>query len=119
MRFEDVTILKLFYTSVVESAMLYGCLSWYNSLRKGDKVEVQRLLNQIDRVVGDSINLHEICDERVLVKVKALLKEADHPFPLYNCWLKSGRRLQSVRCKTNRYLNLITPSSVRLWKSAA
>ena len=79
----DLTIMRFFYASVVESAMLYGWLSWYNSLIKGDKVKLQRLLNQIGRVMhGES---HQpwwnVLAGLVWVwdKVESLLGVAHHP----------------------------------------
>ena len=71
--------MRLFYASVVESAMLYGWLSWYNSLRKGDKVKLQRLLNQFGRVTESNVSLDEMYPGRVLDKVESLLGVAHHP----------------------------------------
>ena len=83
----DLTIMRLFYASVVESAMLYGWLSWYNSLRKGDKVKLQRLLNQIGRVTESNVSLDEMYPRRVLDKVESLLGVARHPLGQNYRWL--------------------------------
>ena len=110
----DTTIMRLFYASVVESAVLYGCLSWYGSLRKGDEMKIQRLLNQASKVLKQQISLNEICSDKVIKKVESLLNDNHHPLAQYYCLMRSGKRLQSLRCRTSRFLNSFVQFSVRL-----
>ena len=62
---------------------------------------------------------YEMYPGRVLDKVESLLGVAHHPLGQNYHWLRSGRRLQSLRCRTNRFLNSFVPSSIRLWNSAS
>ena len=111
-------ILKLFYTAVVESTIMYGCLTWYCSLRKCDQIKIQRLLNQAGKIVGEKISLDEICSVRIIGKVENIMNDPQHPLHQSFCWMRSGKRLRSARCRTGRFLNSFIPFSIRAFNSS-
>ena len=103
-----------FYTLVIESVILHDCVVWYNGAKKMDKDKLKRGVKQASRILGVDINLDVVCRERVLTEAQGVLENDDHSLNNHFIMLGSGRRWQSVRTRTNRYLNSFVPYSIRL-----
>lgn len=53
--------MKLFYTSVIESVILYNSVVWFKNLRKEDMHKLQKIANQASKIFGGKIDLTEVC----------------------------------------------------------
>ena len=110
----DRTIMNLFYSSVIESVMTYDCFVWYNNARKKDISLLKRVVRQAGKILGKVIDLNTICEEKVLVKASKLAMDQNHPLNPFYVKLRSGKRWQSMRAKSNRYHHSFIPHSIRL-----
>ena len=101
----DRTIMSLFYSSVIESVITHDCAVWYNNASKKDTSNLKRVTRQSGKIIEKSIDLNSICEGKVIAKASKLTK--DHNHPLNPCYVKlrSGRRWQSIKARTNRYHN--------------
>ena len=73
-----------------------------------------RVVKQASKILGIDIDLDETCKDKVLAKAEAVVCNTNHPLNKFFIKLRSGRRWQSLRCKTNRYLNPFIPYDVYL-----
>ena len=67
---------------------------------------------------NEDIDLHDKLTEWVLRKTKDIFKIKDHPLHDYYNFMRSGKRLRSICCRTTRYLNSFVPFSVRLFNES-
>ena len=114
----DKTIMKVFYTSLIESVITYGCLVWFQSAKKADICKLQRIAKQAGKMFNEDIDLHDKLTEWVLRKTKDIFKIKDHPLHDYYNFMRSGKRLRSICCRTTCYLNSFVPFSVRLFNES-
>ena len=77
----DSSILHLFYTSIVESIIMFNLLTYCSNLNCTQKNQINALQKLPKKVIGNnitSINDHYI-KKCVFKKVNNLLKDARHP----------------------------------------
>ena len=110
----DKEIMILFYSSVIESAFTHECVVWYNGARKQDTGKMKQVVKQASKILGIDIDLDETCKDKVRSKAEAVECNTNHALNKVFIEPRSGRRWQSLRCKTNRFLNSFIPYSVRL-----
>ena len=111
----DKTILNLFYVSIVESVILFNSIVWFAGCRKGDLTKLDKIAKQAERVTGARRDLCEECIKRITQKAKDILANGDHPLFSFYEFLRSGRRLRSLRCRTHRFKNTFLPYSIRAY----
>ena len=111
----DRTILRLFYESVIESVLLFSCVVWYGGCRKKDFSKLQRISKQAGKITGDAQNLQVACESKIIAGVKQIMQNENHPLFLYYVFMRSGKRLRSMNCRTQRFLNSFVPLSIRLY----
>ena len=114
----DRNILYLFYQTVIESVLLFSCVVWYGSCRKGDFIKLQRIAKQAGKLTEVIRSRDELCITRILKQVDEILRNENHP--LYKCYtlMRSGKRLRSLSCRTQRFFNSYVPLSIRLYNEA-
>ena len=111
----DTCILELFYTSLIQSAITYAFVCWWNSLSVKNKNKVDRIKKTAQRIIGTSLtNLNVVYKDKALSKLKQIM-EGNSVFRDKITWLRSGKRLMSLKCKTSRYFNSFVPNVVRLY----
>ena len=111
----DSTILRLFYTSVVESVVVFGIVVWYKALSSNDLKKMERVRKTAQRIIGLPVDGYEtLYKHRLFSKVETILKDCSHPLHDHYKLLPSGKRLRSVACKTKRHLTSFVPCSVSL-----
>ena len=103
--------------NVVQSAFLFCYLVWFGALMRKDALKFSRLIKQAGKILGIDIEIESDHRQKVISKVKDILVDDKHP--MHGCyrWLRSGKRLQSLKSRTNRFLNSFVPLSVRLYNS--
>ena len=111
----DSTILNLFYTSVVQSVVTFSSVCWYNNLSVGNKVKLDRVRKAAERIIGKDLDSFECLYNKNVLKKFNMVMKTDHPLQCQVQWLRSGRRLQSLMCKTNRFRDSFLPTAIRLF----
>ena len=107
-------ILWLFYASVIQSTITHDNVVWYNNARQKDTDKLHRVVKQAGKITKCKVDLDKVCSEKVVAKAQAIVTDDTHPLHDNYKMLRSGRRWQSIRARTTRYLNSFVPHSIRL-----
>uniref|UniRef100_A0A669B3Y2 Reverse transcriptase domain-containing protein n=1 Tax=Oreochromis niloticus TaxID=8128 RepID=A0A669B3Y2_ORENI len=107
-------LLVSFYRATIESVLVHAIPVWYAGCTTADKKRLQRVIRTAEKVIGCPLpSLDLIASSRCLSRARAIIKDHLHPnHHLFNI-LPSGKRLRSIRCKTNRLKNSFFPWAVR------
>jgi hypothetical protein len=95
----DRAIQNLFYSAVIESVLLFGCVD-----------RIQRTGQRITQLQMTS--WRETHHSRVMKKAQHIIKDVQHPLNCHFNLLPSGRRYRMLRTKTSRFKNTFVPTSV-------
>ena len=72
----DTELLRLFYSSVVQSAITFGIVCWWSSLSVKNKIKLDRVKRAAERVTGLELHkLDELHVTRSVSKMEEILKE--------------------------------------------
>ena len=96
----DVTILKMFYSSVVLSVMTYCVSLFYEALYYSDKSKLNRICSIAQRIMGSNIsldNLSSYYNDRLVGKGMEMFKDSTHPLHHRYDLLPSGCDLSIPR----------------------
>ena len=111
----DSTILKMFYSSVVQSVITLSCICWWNNLSKINQGKLEKVRRGAKRIIGSELTLlSDVYKTRLLKKTGSILSEG-HPLSQEFSLLRSGRRLQAIKFRTNRFRDSFVPTAVRLF----
>ena len=111
----DTELLRLFYTSIVQSAITFGIVCWWSCLSVKNKIKLNRVKRAAERLTGLELDkLEGLHLTRSLAKMKEIMK-GDNSLSDKVVWLRSGRRLQTVMCRTSRFRNSFLPCAIRLF----
>ena len=115
-------MLQLFYRSVVESAVLYNQVCYYNSAKIVDKQRLDRIVHSAEKLIGEPLMpLSECYELSVVKKVVKTLDDQNHPLNDIFTSQKSKRntgRLLSVRAGSERRLKSFVPTAIRLYNDS-
>ena len=111
----DSTLLHLFYTSVIESVLLFCFHAWGGNC-KLEKINCfQRTIKKCLKICNMPIySVNSLLDKLTSTKMKRILKDKAHP--LFSKILFSNRkqgRLLSLMTKTERYRKSFLPRAVK------
>ena len=115
----DNELLCLFYSAMVQSVICYGLVCWWSCLTVKDRLRLNRVRRAAERIVGMSLKtLNELYNERAISKFKHI-RELEGSCELNDMifMLRSGKRIQSIRCRTTRFSNSFLPTAVRLFNN--
>uniref|UniRef100_A0A3B1KLM0 Reverse transcriptase domain-containing protein n=1 Tax=Astyanax mexicanus TaxID=7994 RepID=A0A3B1KLM0_ASTMX len=111
-------VLTSFYRCVVESVVCSSINVWHGSCSAADRKALQRVVKAAQRIVGVSFpSTTDIYTSRCRKRATCIRKEPTHQAHALFVPLPSGRRLQSIKCKTARLRNSFIPEAVRLLNS--
>ena len=111
----DNEILCLFYSSIIQSAITYNTVCWWSCLSVGNKIKLERIRRSAERTIGCCLeNLSDLHSKKVLNKINNYIKE-NGVLSKEFVWLRSGRRLESFKCRTTRFNNSFVPYAIRLF----
>ena len=86
-----------------------------NNARQKDTDKLHRVVKQAGKIRKCKVDLDKVCSEKVVVpKAQAIVTDDTHLLHDNYKMLRSGRRWQSIRARTNRYLNSFVPHTIRL-----
>ena len=111
-------ILKLIYTSLVESVLSFNIVTWHNYLNLRQKNKLNSIIRICNRIVGDNnMNVHELYMKALKRKAKHCTSDPKHP--LYSKFelLPSRRRFRQPLAKKCIYKKSFVPSAIALLNS--
>ncbi|KAJ0033751.1 hypothetical protein NQD34_000858 [Periophthalmus magnuspinnatus] len=114
------TMLRMFYESMVASAIMYAVVCWGSSLRVRDTNRLNKIIRKAGHVVGEELDsLTVVSDRRMLTKVRTILDSPLHPLHEVLANLKSSfsHRLLLPRCSTERHRKSFLPVAIKLLNS--
>ena len=115
----DTRILKLFYSSFIESVLCFSFICWFYNLNLKQRNGLLRVVNTCSKIIGTPLrNLNEFCDRQTIKKANVIIASPEHALHQAFQFLPSNRRLRSVLAKTNRRGNSFIPSAIRLLNEA-
>ncbi len=115
------TMLRMFYESVVASAILYAVVCWGSRLRVADTNRLNRLIRKASDVVGVKLDsLTEVSERRMLSKLHVILDNVSHPLHdvLVSYRSTFSTRLITPKCTTERHRKSFLPVAIGLNNSS-
>ena len=111
----DNEMLCLFYSSIIQSAVTYNIICWWSCLSVGNKIKLERIRRAAERITGCTLeNISDLHNTKVLNKINDYIRE-NGVLSKEFVWLRSGRRLESFKCRTTRFSNSFVPYAIRLF----
>ncbi|KAI4896969.1 hypothetical protein NFI96_005599 [Prochilodus magdalenae] len=107
------SVLISFYRCVVESVLCSSINVWHGSCSAADRKALQRVVKAAQRSVGVSLptTTTDIYTTRCRKRATCIMRDPTHPAHSLFVPLPSGRRLRSVKCRTNRLRNSFIPEA--------
>ena len=108
-------ILDLLYSSIISSVLAFSVTCWYGNCSAEAKNKLSRIINQCSKLgVQEAPSLFELYQKGSKTRCEVIRKDSKHPLNHRYKMLKSGKRLGSVKCRTERYSRSFVPASVRM-----
>ncbi|KAK0139729.1 hypothetical protein N1851_023362 [Merluccius polli] len=113
------TMLRMFYESVVASAILYAVACWGSRLKVRDANRLNKVIRKASHVVGEELDsLTAVSERRMLSRIRSILDNSLHPLhPLHGVLTRStfSKRLIPPRCTTERHRKSFLPVAIKLY----
>ncbi len=114
-------LLRIFYQSVVASALFFAVVCWGGGIRAGEASRLNKLVRKASSVVGlDLDSLESVAERRIKYKIKNILNNPSHP--LYDDLWQMGRSFSHwiipPRYKTEHFRDSFVPAAIRLDNSS-
>ena len=110
----DDSILKLFYTSVIQSVISFSITCWFGNSTQEATNRLNRVIETCKRLgASNASTLKDIYEKCVLQRTVVIRADTSHPLNSQYQLLPSGRRLRSIKCRTTRYSNTFIPASIK------
>ena len=111
-------IMQLFYSSVIQSGLIFGCVVWGNYCSAGAKKKLARIERQAKKITGAAQEeVTAIIPRRTITKARNIMADPAHPLNSLYTMLPSGRRFRSLKSRTNRYRDSFVPASIVILNS--
>ena len=110
-------IQKLFYSSVIESVLLFGVTVWGGGCSQADAVKIRRIQRSAMRIIGIDLEPWlSVCEKRTTKKARRIIADTSHPLNHLYITMPSRRRpkLRQVKIRTNRFKQTFVPFSITL-----
>ncbi len=110
----DRSLMKMFYSSFIESIISFSIICWYGNLANKDKNSLSRIVRVAPKVAGGKFSsLDEIFNTQVLKKAKSIRMDDTHPLNQEYKLLPSGAQHSVPPATENRYKFSFVPFSIR------
>ena len=110
-------MLRMFYESVVASAIFFAVTCWGSGLKVADNNRLNKLIRRAGDVVGEELDtLTTVAERRMLSKLQSILDNVTHPLddtPAQQMSIFSGRLL-SPRWTTECHRKSFLPVVIKL-----
>ena len=115
------TMLRMFYESVVASAIFFAVTCWGSGMRIADTNRLERLIRRAGDVVGEELDtLTTVAERRMLSRFQSILDNVSHP--LYDTLALQrstfSRRFLSPRCTTERHRKSFLPVAIKIYNAS-
>ena len=113
-------LLKIFYDSVVASALLYAVVCWAPGSTERDRKRLNKLVRMATPAPGCALNsVEEVTERRMLSKLTSIMNNTFHPLHQTVEELSSSfsERLLHPVCKKERYCRSFIPGATRLYNT--
>lgn len=113
-------LLKMFYRSVVESALFFVVACWGGSIKKKDASRLNKLVKKAGSVVGKVLeSLTSVAERRALSRLRSIMENPEHPLhsTIQRQRSSFSDRLLSMQCSSDRMKRSILPNAIRLYNS--
>ena len=115
------TMLRMFYQSVVASAIFFAVTCWGSGMKVADTNRLNKLIRRAGDVVGEELDTLTIGSaRRMLSRLQSILDNVSHP--LYDTLAQQrstfSRRLLSPRCTTERHRKSFLPVVIKLYNTS-
>ena len=115
------TMLRIFYESVVASAILFALVCWGSRLRADDTNRLNKLIRKASDVVGVELDTFSaVSNRRMLSKLWAILQHVFHP--LHNALVEQrstfSQRVIAPKCTTDHHRKSFLPVAINLYNSS-
>ena len=112
------TILCLFYKTFIQSAILYGLVSWFRANSNEKQQALARIYKQATLICGSKLQtVNNLYQQRVVYKRKTFMSDSSHHSHRHFTVLPSGVRLCSVNTGTERIGKSFIPQAISLYDS--
>ncbi|KAI7793933.1 hypothetical protein IRJ41_009315 [Triplophysa rosa] len=112
------TLLKQFYSAVIESVLCTSITVWFGSATKSDIRRLQRTVRTAEKIIGAPLpTLQELYTSRVRKRAQKITLDLSHPSHHLFTMLPSGRRYRALSTKTTRHKNSFFPQAIYLLNS--
>jgi len=112
----DNNILHMFYSSVVESIIMFNILTYWSNLNTGQKIYARKLQKRAMRITRtDIICIEDTFITKCIKKVDKLMMDTKHPLSQYYITMRSGKRLRVPPCRSVRYRKSFIPNSIIMY----
>ena len=110
----DRTLMRMFYSSFIESVLTFSIISWFGNLSVANKNRLGGIVKVCQKTTGMTLNpLNHIYQVRATQKAKVILGNPQHPLFKEFRLLPSGRRYAyKKKAKSNRYTKSFVPMAV-------
>ena len=111
-------LLKMFYQSVVASAIFSAVACWGSGAGEGEKNRLNKLVEKASSVVGgELVSLEEVAKGRIRDKLRSIMDNPSHPLYSELTQLKSthSKRLRQLAGHTSRFRNSFVPTAIKLY----
>lgn len=115
------TMLRMFYESVVSSAILFALVCWGSRLKVADSNRLNKLIRKAGDVIGVKLDsLESVMERRMLEKLQSILENTTHPLHQFLVQHRSTRtgRLRLPTSKTERHRRSFLPVAIKLYNSS-
>ena len=108
-------IMVNFYRAIIESILTFSTIIWFNSLSQAEKRKLNSIVNSCSRIIGVALpSLDKLYKDRLRTRCNKIILDRLHPANNIFELLPSGRRYRCMKTKTNRFINSMFPSAIRL-----
>ena len=113
-------MLRMFYRSVVESALFFVVACWGSSIKKRDELRINKMVRKASTVVGTELeSMTSVAESRALSRIRTIMENSQHPLHSTIQGQRSSfsRRLLSLQCSTDRLKRSLIHNAIRLYNS--
>jgi hypothetical protein len=116
----DKIIMRLFFDSIIRSVLTFNITVWFKNLSQAQLYKLERIIKTASRCIND--NVQYFLRDDYLYKIKKftdkIMSDNESSLNIHFTWLKSGKRLRSIKVRTNRYGRSCIPMAVKLFNES-
>ena len=107
--------LTTFYRGAIENILTRSLSVWYSCCLAADEKALQRVVKTAEKITRSAQpSIRELYPSPCCKRATSIIKDPSHPAHKLFTLLPSGRRYHSIRCRTTRLSNSVSPQAIRL-----